>query len=59
VSLSTGLTAPDSLNAGNAQSVGYKILTSMIGQSVSEYKFSQNNHVKSLESAVHAKTVSE
>ena len=56
VSLSTGLT--DSLNADDAQSVGNKILTSMIGHSVSEYKFSQKNQVKSLASALHVKTAS-
>ena len=58
VSLSTGLTAPDSLNADDAQSVGNKILTSMIDHSVSEYKFSQKNQVKSLASALHVKTAS-
>ena len=39
-SLPTGLTAPDSLNVDDVQSVGNKILASMIGHSVSEYKFS-------------------
>ena len=58
VSLSTGLTAPDSLNVDDAQSVVNKILASMIGHSVSEYKFYQKNQVKSLASALHVTTAS-
>lgn len=41
ISLSTGLVAEESVNAADAQSVGEKILTSMVGHSVAEYKFSQ------------------
>ncbi|KAG0713878.1 hypothetical protein GWK47_015218 [Chionoecetes opilio] len=58
VSLSTGLVANDSVNAYEAQSVGKKILDSMVGQSVAEYKFSQKNQVKTLASATHVKTSS-
>lgn len=58
VSLSTGLVANDSVNADEAQSVGKKILDSMVGQSVAEYKFSQKNQVKTLASATHVKTSS-
>ncbi len=44
--------AEESVNVDDAQSVGEKILTSMVGHSVSEYKFSHNNQVKTLASAM-------
>ena len=56
VSLSTGLVADDTVNADDAKAVGYKILCSMVGQSVAEYKFSQKHQVKTLASLLHVKT---
>ena len=46
----------ESVNAADAQSWGEKILTSMVGHSVAEYKFSPNNQVQTLASSVHVKT---
>jgi len=58
VSLSTGLVAEESVNVADAKNVGDKILASMVGHSVAEYKFSQRNQVKTLASAVHVKAAS-
>ena len=58
LSLSTGLVANDSVNADEAQKVRMKILDSMVGQSVAEYKFSQINQVKTLATTTHVKTSS-
>ena len=58
MSLSTGLMAEDSVNADEAKQVGDKILTSMVGHSVAEFKFAQKNQVKTLASAVHVKSAS-
>ena len=52
VSISTGLVAGDSVNTDNAKAVGNTI--SMIGKSVTEYKFFQKNRVKT--SAIYVKT---
>ncbi len=57
MSLSTRLMAEESVNADDAHSVGEKILTSMVSHYVSEYKFSQNNQVKTLASAVHGEHI--
>lgn len=56
VSLSTGLVGDDMVNADDARAVGVRIITSMVGHSVAEYKFSQKEQVKTLASAVHIKT---
>ena len=58
VSLSTGLVAEDSVSVDDAKGVGEKILASMVGHSVAEYKFSQKNQVKTLASALHVKNAS-
>jgi hypothetical protein len=55
VSLSTGLVAEESVNASDAKNVGEKILASMVGKSVAEYKFSQKNQIKTLASALYVK----
>ena len=56
---STGLVAGDSVNADNAKAIGDAILTSMIGNSVAEYKFFQKNQVKTLASAIYVKTATD
>ncbi len=58
VSLSTGLVADESVNADDAESVGGKIVASMVGHSVAEYKFSQKNQVKTLATAVYVNNAS-
>lgn len=58
VSLSTGLVGDQSVNADDAQAVGKRVISSMSGCCVADYKFAQKDQVKTLASATYAKTSS-
>ena len=46
-----GLVAQETVNADDAQRVGTQILTPMVRHSVTDFKFTQKNQVKTLASA--------